>query len=81
MWRNTLQRREAFIDMNGPTLPRADSLIFDALNHHFKGKTWHFSQTTARHKLGAFGATSKVLQRKLEEPSRLSFLELSDTST
>ena len=66
---------EAFIDMNGPTLPRADGIIAAALDRHFGSKPWHFSHTSHAGLHGTFTLTSKVLQRLKGEPSKLPFLE------
>lgn len=66
---------EAFVHMNGPTLPRADGVIAAALDHHFGDKEWHFTHSSIKGQHGAFTLTSKVLQRLKDEPSNLTFLE------
>ena len=39
---------EAYIDWNAPPIDKAKDIIKEALDHHFKGKRWHFFQTSLR---------------------------------
>lgn len=39
---------EAYMDWNAPPIDKAKDIIKEALDHHFKGKRWHFFQTSLR---------------------------------
>ena len=60
---------ELMIDWNGPPVSKADNIIKEALDLHFSGrKKWHFKVTSSKF------AVSEVVDRKLKEPSKLSFV-------
>ena len=60
---------ELMIDWNGPPVSKADNIIKEALDLHFRGRTkWHFKVTSSKF------AVSEVVDRKLKEPSKLSFV-------
>ena len=50
---------EAYIDWNAPRLHEADDIIKEALDDHFKGKPWHFFQTSPAGQMGKFNAVSE----------------------
>ena len=60
---------EAYIDWNAPRLHEADDIIKEALDDHFKGKKWHFFQTSPAGQMGKFNAVSEVIQRLKALPS------------
>lgn len=61
---------ELHIDWNGPNLTKARPLIERALDRHFGSrKKWHFKTGNSKY------FTSKVVDRKMKESSRLSFME------
>ena len=66
--------KEAMIHFNGPLLHEADELLSDALDRNFKGKKWHFHQTSAAGQAGPFSIVSKVMHRLSQERSKLPFL-------
>ena len=60
---------ELMIDWNGPPVSKADNIIKEALDLHFSGRNkWHFKVTSSKF------AVSEVVDRKLKEPSKLSFV-------
>ena len=68
--------KEAFIDIhfNGPPLARADKLIKVALDLHFKGKDWHFTQVSVNGQKGPFFVESQVMRRFKSTRPKLPFL-------
>jgi hypothetical protein len=67
--------RDAFIHRNGPKLHRAHDLITAALDMHFGGHNWRFTNTSLRTDRLKFPTQSKVISRLLGELSRLPFVE------
>ena len=48
---------------NGPPLPKADGIIKAALDIHFGGKPWHFTQTSREGQRSAFSLEGLVMRR------------------
>ena len=63
------------IGFNGPNLSQADILLENALDKYFqehkKGK-WHFTMDTSKINY----SVSKVIDKKLNSTSKLSFMDL-----
>ena len=66
--------KEAFIHFNGPPLARADGLIKEALDLHFKGKDWHFTQVSVNGQKSPFSVESQVMRRLKATRPKLPFL-------
>ena len=59
---------------NAPRLHEADDIIKEALDDHFKGKKWHFFQTSPAGQMGKFNAVSEVIQRLKALPSKFPWM-------
>ena len=67
---------EARISWNAPLQHEADDFLTESLDHHFKGKKWHFYSTDHQNRpLVSF--TSKVIDRLGKTLSKLSFMKTS----
>ena len=66
---------ESFVHWNGPVLSRSRRMLTAALNLHFKGKRWNFTNTHLRGDKLAFKQVSLVVDRVRAEKSRLPFVE------
>ena len=66
---------ESFVHYNGPPLPKADGIIKAALDIHFGGKPWHFTQTSREGQRSAFSLEGQVMRRHSATPCKLAFME------
>ncbi len=64
--------KETFVHWNGPAPQHSDGLLKAALDHHFKGKKWHFTTTDSRANLNV---VSDVVDRLMSVESKFSFME------
>ena len=72
---------EFMIAINGPNLSHADAVIKEAMNSYWNSRqsgqgTWHFFRTTALEQLKDHTGGSRVLQRMLNKPSKLPFMDI-----
>lgn len=73
---------EAFVHWNGPKVHSATKMLTAALDHHFKGKPWHFVKSDRGNRESALDRigrnkqfkVSKVVDRLMSERSRIQFL-------
>ena len=56
------------VDWNGPSVGKADNIIKKALDLHFNGRKWHFKVGSSKF------LVSEVIDKKLKEPAKLSFV-------
>jgi hypothetical protein len=66
--------QEAFIHVNGPMIDKADGLVKEALDIHFKDKPWHFTQRSACGLGSAYSVESEVMGRLKAMKSKLPFM-------
>jgi hypothetical protein len=62
---------ESFVHYNGPPLPKADGIIKAALDIHFGGKPWLFTQTSREGQRSAFSLEGQVMRRHSATPCKL----------
>ena len=66
---------ELYVHMNGPPLAHADGLLKEALNLHFKGQRWHFTQISAEGQRSIYAHEGLVMRRHTSaQAAKLPFL-------
>ena len=72
--------QEFEIAVNGPSLAHCDTVVREAMDHYWRGKSkdgvgeWHFYKTSVLEKLGKYKENSKVLNRMLSNKNNLPFM-------